>query len=174
MRQEKQLLLDDIKNQITHYGSFLIMQYSGLKANPATEFRTDIAKLGGNIEVLPKRILIKAADAAGISLDLKSLPGHIGLVFTGADPIPVTKAVFQFKKDNAKVVEVLGAQMDNELLSAQDVEELSKLPGKDELRAQFLSVLEAPMSRTLATMESLLTSVIYCLDNKAKQASADQ
>ena len=54
-------------------------------------------------------------------------------------------------------------------IQASDVERLSKLPSKDEMRAQFLSVLEAPMSQTLAVMEALLTSVPYCLDNKCKQ-----
>jgi large subunit ribosomal protein L10 len=32
-----------------------------------------------------------------------------------------------------------------------------------------LAVLEAPLSQTLAVMEALLSSVVYCLDNKAKQ-----
>ena len=41
-----------------------------------------------------------------------------------------------------------------------------KLPAKDEMRAQLLGLFEAPMSQTLSTMESLLTSVMHCLENK--------
>ncbi|NGX63817.1 MAG: hypothetical protein KR126chlam6_01231 [Candidatus Anoxychlamydiales bacterium] len=36
----------------------------------------------------------------------------------------------------------------------------------NELRAQFLSVLEAPMQNTVSVMNSLLTSVIYALEEK--------
>ena len=43
-----------------------------------------------------KRVLIKAAESAGVTLELKRLPGHIGIVFTGQDPIEVTKLVFKY------------------------------------------------------------------------------
>lgn len=174
MRQEKQLLLDEIKEQIDRHGSFVIMRYQGLSANTANDFRRQIAKLGGNIEVVRKRILLKAAEAAGVKLDLKALPGHIGLVLAGKDPIETTKAVFRFSQDNDKTVEVIGGRFEGLIYTGEQVEALSKLPGKDEMRAQLLAVFEAPMAQTLAVMNALLTSVVYCLDNKSKQESSDK
>lgn len=174
MRQEKQLLLDDIQDQIETCGTFVILQYSGLSANAATDFRNEVAKLGGSIEMVPKRVLVKAAEAAGVPLERSALPGHISLVFAGDDPVPVTKSVYEFKKANAKVIEVLGGRFDNQFFDAEQVEMLSKLPGINEMRAQLLSVFEAPLSQTLAVMEALMTSVVYCLDNKCKQQGADQ
>jgi large subunit ribosomal protein L10 len=171
MRQEKHLLLDEIRGQIDEHGTFLIMRYQGLGANSANDFRREIAKLGGNIEMVRKRMLIKAADSSGIKLDLADLPGHISLVFGGKDPLETTKAVFKFRQDNDKVVEVIGGRFEGKLLSGSDVEMLSKLPGKDGMRAELLGVLEAPMSQTLAVMEAILSSVVYCLDNKSKQSA---
>lgn len=173
MRQEKQLLLDEIKGQITQFNSFVIMQYTKLNANAANDFRREIAKSGGSVEVVRKRVLIKAAQEAGIALDLAALPGHIGLVFAGNDPIETTKVVFKFGQ-NSKAVQVIGGRLDGKLYSGADIETLSKLPGKDEMRAQLLAVFEAPMAQTLAVMEALLTSVVYCLDNKSKQESSDK
>lgn len=170
MRKEKQLLLNEVKGQLDQFqGSFVIMSYIGLSANKANEFRREIAKNGGNVEVVRKRVLIKAAEASGVNLNLDTLPGHIGLVFMGKDPIETTKVVFKFSQDTNKAIEVVGARLDGQLYNAADIETLSKLPGKDEMRAQFLGTLEAPMSQTLAVMEALLTSVAYCLDNKVKQ-----
>ncbi|MCB1111210.1 MAG: 50S ribosomal protein L10 [Chlamydiales bacterium] len=169
MRPEKQLLLDEVKDEIENFGSFVIMHYQGMTANLASTFRTDIAKMGGSVKVIRKRVLVKAAEAAGISLELSQLPGHIGLVFAGEDAIETTKAVFQYKKDNKGVFEVIGGRFDGQLYSGQQVETLSTLPGKDEMRSQLLSVFEAPMSHTLSTMEAILTSVMHCLENKSKQ-----
>lgn len=176
MRQEKQLLLNEVKGQIEQFGSFVIMRYLSLDANKANEFRRQVAKIGGNVEVMRKRILIKAAKAAGITLDLEALPGHIGLVYAGADPIETTKIIFKFGSENAKSVEVIGGRFDGQIYNAIDVEKLSKLPGKDEMRAQLLSTFEAPMAQALAVMDALLASVVYCLDNKSKMAkeSSDQ
>ena len=174
MRNEKQLLLDEVKSQIDQYGgTFVIMSYKKLNANATNEFRRQVAKMGGNLEMVRKRILLKAADNAGIKLDLKALPGHIGLVFAGNDPIETTKFIFRFSQENEKAIAVVGGRIDGQLYSGEQVEMLSKLPGKDEMRAQLLATLEAPMSQTLAVMEALLASVVYCLDNKTKQESSN-
>lgn len=169
MRHEKQLLLDEIKDQIAKYPSFVIMRYERVPANSANAFRREIIKLGGNVEVMRKRVLIKAAEAEGINLSVKALPGHIGLVFAGTEPFETTKAVFRFSQETDKAVQVIGGRFDGKLYDGAQVEMLSKLPGKDEMRAQLLATLEAPMAQTLAVMEALLSSVVYCLDNKAKQ-----
>jgi large subunit ribosomal protein L10 len=166
MRQEKQLLLDEIQQQIEQFRSFVVMRYLNLSANKANEFRREVAKLGGNVEVMRKRILIKAAEATGIAFDPKALSGHIGLVYAGKDPIEMTKLVFKFSQENDRTIQVVGGRFEGQLYDAADVEKLSKLPSKSEMRAQLLSVFEAPMAQTLAAMNALLASVVYCLDNK--------
>lgn len=168
MRQEKQLLLNEIKGQIQSFGSFVVMRYAGLTANKASEFRKVVAKMGGNVEIMRKRVLIKAAQNAGVALDLDALPGHIGLVYAPKDPIEMTKLVLKFSQENDKTIEVIGGRFDGQIYNAADVEKLSKLPGKNEMRAQLLSVFEAPMAQTLAVMDALLASVVYCLDNKCQ------
>lgn len=168
MREEKQFLLEEMKGLMGQYGTFMIMKYAKLSANSANEFRREVSKSGGNVEVLRKRMLVKAAAEAGVALNLADLPGHIGIVFTGEDPVETTKLVFKFRQENDKTIEVLGGYFEGKMMSGEDVEKLSKLPSLEVLRAQFLGTLEAPMSHTLGTIEALLTSVIYCLENKSK------
>lgn len=174
MRPEKQLLLEEIKGQFNRFDSFLIMRYFRLTANKANEFRREVGKIGGNVEVARKRILAKAANAVGVKLTSDALSGHVGLVFTGGDPIEAAKLVYKFSEDNEKSIEVLGGLFEGQLYNAVDVEKLSKLPGKNEMRAQLLGVLEAPMAQTLGVMDALLSSIVYCLDNKSKQDESSQ
>lgn len=173
MKAEKELLKQEIRSKFDRYSSFIITQYKGLKANTANDFRRTIGKFGGEFEVVRKRVLIKAAEDAGIQLQLDDLGGHIGLVFLGQDAIESTKTVFKFSQDRDKILQVCGGRFDNQLYSGEDVEKLSKLPSKDEMRAQFLGLLEAPMAQTLAVMDAVLTSVVYCLDNKSKQEGGE-
>lgn len=171
MRKEKQFLLDEVKEQIDEFKDFTIVKYSAVSANAMHGLRTDIAKLGGDVQMMRKRILIKAAAAAGVEIDHASLPGHIGLVYAGKDSIETTKVVFQFSKDSNEGLMVLGGRLDGKLYNATEVEALSKLPGKDEMRAQLLGLFEAPMSQTVSVMNALLTAVLYCMENKTKQES---
>lgn len=168
MKAEKELLKQEIKDKFDRFDSFVIMQYFSLNANTANDFRRLIGKAGGDVEMVRKRVLLKAAEDAGIQLDLSSLPGHIGVVFLGEDPIESTKTVIKFSQDREKVIQLLGGRFEGQLYTGPEVERLSTLPGKDEMRAQLLSVLEAPLSQTLAVIEALLASVPYCLDNKSK------
>lgn len=174
MRPEKQLLLDEIQEKIEDFGSFIITRYQGVNADLDGQFRSQIAKTGGDYEVVRKRIFLKALEAKGVSLDPKNLQGHIGVVFTGQDAIETTQAVFQFGKDYPDVFSVVGGQIDGTLYDSAQVERLSKLPGKDEMRAQFLGLLEAPMSQTLAVMEALLTSVPHLLENKVQKEQGNE
>lgn len=166
MRPEKELLKREIQDKIKRFESFVIIKYAGLKANAANSLRREVEKLGGEIEMTRKRVLLKAVVDHQIALKLEDIPGHIGLVFCGPDPIESTKFVVQFGKDSDQAVTVIGGRFDGRLYSGSDVERLATLPGKDEMRAQFLGLLEAPMAQTLAVMDALLTSVPYCLENK--------
>jgi large subunit ribosomal protein L10 len=170
MRQEKQLLLNEIKDKIAGSKALMLTSYKQLAPNKSAEFRLNLSKIGGSLEVVKKRVLVKAAQAANVELDPALLQGHIAVIFADQDPIQMTKAVYQFRQENEDLLEVIGGRFEGTICSAADMEQISKLPGKDEMRAQFLGTLEAPMSQTLAVIEALLTSVMHCLGNKAEKA----
>ncbi len=175
MRQEKQLLLDEMREQIEGADSFVIARHHGMTSLAAEEFRGSVIEAGGEYEVVRKRVFLKAATAAGVDgLTEEMLQGSIGVVFAKEDGLAATKAVCKFQKDNKGVLEVLCGRFDSKVVTAADVETLSKLPSKDEMRAQLLGTLVAPMTQTLGVMQSLLTSVIYCIDNKVKKDSEEQ
>lgn len=168
MKQEKQLLLDEVQDHIRQRPSFVIVQYSAVGANTLNDFRTAIIGRGGEVGVMNKRLLIKAAQNMGVELVRTNLEGHIALVYAGVDAVETAKYVFQFSRENEGKVKVVGGHIDGLLCSAEQVDQLSKLPGKQEMRAQLLATLEAPMAQLLAVCEALLTSVPHCLENKAK------
>lgn len=175
MKHEKQLLKEEIQSKLEHYGdSFAIMQNLGLTANQSVEFRSSIATLGGNIYVMRKRVLAKIASDLGIALDLAALTGHVGMVFLGTNPLDTVKAVIKYGEENNNNVQVLGLRFEGQLYFGADAKKIAELPSKDEMRAQLLSVFEAPMAQTLAVVEAVLASVVYCLDNKAKEAATSE
>jgi large subunit ribosomal protein L10 len=169
MRPEKQLLLDDMKQRFASSKAVVLMSYTKLEPNKAAAFRMDLAKSGGSLAIIKKRILLKAAKEAGMELDAGLLEGHIAVIFSMDDPLTTTKTIYQFCSANQEVLNILGGRFEGALCSAQDVKQISELPSREEMRAQFLTALEAPLSQTLAVIEALLTSVMHCLENKNQQ-----
>jgi len=169
MRSDKTLLLKEIKDKIDTSQAMVFATYAKMSPNMAASFRTDIDKSGGTFEVVKKRVLMKAAEVSGFSLDRELLQGHIGVIFAQKDPVETTKCIYRFSEENADILEVLGGRFEGALYSAKDIELISQLPTKDQMRSQFLGLLEAPMAQTLAVVEALLCSVPICLANKAEQ-----
>lgn len=168
MRQEKQFLLDEIQENIENSEAFVLASYGALLANQANDFRRKLREAGANLKVVRKRVFLKAAQSAGIEdIDPATLEGSVAIVFATGDTVNATKAVCNFAEESADIVKVLGGHFDGQVLNASQVDALSKLPGRDEMRAQLLGLFEAPLSQTLATMEALLCSVPYALENKA-------
>ncbi len=171
MRPEKQLLLNEIKQKIEGSKALVFASYRKLEPNLASAFRLNLAKTGGSLEVVKKRVLLKAAEVAGLKIDADLLGGHIAVIFADQDPIQTTKTIYKFCQENEEILNVLGGRFEGALCSASDVEQVSKLPSKDEMRSQLLATLEAPLSQTLAVIEALLASPLHCLENKSQQSN---
>ncbi len=173
MRQEKSLLLQEIKDKIDGSQAIVLATYQKMSPNLASDFRMNISKTGGSFEIVKKRMLIKAAEKAGFTLDRSNLQGHIGVIFADSDPVETTKYVYQFCKENTDNFVVIGGRFEGQLCSETDLKLISQLPSQDEMRAQLLGTFEAPMSQTLATIEALLCSVVYCLENKTADSKEE-
>lgn len=166
MKKEKQYLLDEIKGQLQHSPSYILAQYSVLSANRANEFRRILAKVGGRFEVVKKRVFVKAAEELGASFSVDALSGHVGIILAEQDPVEVTKSILKYSDDNDSLFTLIGGYVEGSVLNAIDMKRIATLPSKAEMQAQFLGLLEAPMAGTLSVMESVLTSVMHCINNK--------
>lgn len=171
MRKEKQLLLDQIKDELTFANGMFMMSYRNLGPNQTFELRDEIRKAGGQMTVVKKRVFVKALEAAGVDVGSVDMTGHLAVVYTGDDTVSPTKAVFKFGKDNADTLNVLGGHFEGKAVSANDVVAISKLPTANEMRAELLGVFEAPLAQTLAVFDALLTSMPHVLENKVEKDS---
>ncbi len=169
MREEKNLLLDEIKNKLETSSSFIVTRYSKLAPNTAHELRVRLVKMGSELEVVKKRVFLKAAANLGVALNIGDLQGHIGVVFATQDAIESIKEVLDFGKKNEKVIDVIAGRLDGNIYNEGEMKTLATLPNKNGMRAELLGLFEAPMAQTLAVIDALLCSPLYCLENRAKQ-----
>lgn len=167
MRAEKELLLEEIRDEIVGSEMVLVMNYQAMTANQTAGLRDELAKAGSSLLGVKKRVFLKVAKDAHITLSKEDLTGHVALVVAQENSVEVTKSIYSFMKANEGKVGILGGQFQGNSCTTADFEKISKLPSLNEMRAMLLGTLEAPMSQTLAVMEALLTSVPHCLENKA-------
>ncbi|MEM8628695.1 MAG: 50S ribosomal protein L10 [Chlamydiota bacterium] len=168
MRQEKQLLLEEIKEKIDTANAFIVMQYGKFSSNLSWELRKALRENNAEFEVVKKRIFQKAMLSSDISMDL-DVQGNVGIVFLHGEIIDGTKAFCNFSKNQGDLFTIVSGRYEQKTYSRADVERLSTLPNESEMRAQLIALLQAPMTQTLSTMNALMTSVMHCIENKCKE-----
>jgi large subunit ribosomal protein L10 len=157
MRAEKKLLLDEIKDKINESTALIVTRYDKLSPNGSWALRGELGKLGCEYEVVRKRVFLKAAELAGIHMDASLLVGHIGVAFVPeSEAVASAKALLKYSEDNAQAIQFLVGKIEGKIIPGAEVETLAKLPGLNDLRAQFLALLVAPMSQVLSVFEAAM------------------
>ncbi|PCI78274.1 50S ribosomal protein L10 [Candidatus Aerophobetes bacterium] len=169
MRDEKQLLLDEVVNTIEQSDTFVITSYNKINPNLDHELRSAIRKAGGSYTVVKKRILAKAASDLGLSIDEGILEGHVALATATDDGVATTKVLFDFSKEHKDTLKVLGGRFEGQIYDGAYFKQISDLPSKQELRSQIVGLLEAPMSQTVRVIDSMLSCLLHCIENKIQK-----
>ena len=92
-----------------------------------------------------------------------ALKGMTGVAWSYEDPSAAAKVVKEFRKDNEKL-KVKAGLIEGQLLDSEAVEnQLATMPGKNELRAQLLATLQAPLQSFVALLQAPAQNFVYVL-----------
>ena len=130
--------------------SAIIGTFTGLTASKDFDLRKTVRAAGGSYHVVKNKLAAKSAEGTKIEEALKGLKGVTSVAYTSGDPVALAKALSTWVKDNSEFTFKLGI-VDGKVLSVEEVGELAKMPGKEELFAKLLFLINAPAQR-LATV----------------------
>ena len=150
MRIEKIAILDEVVARVKDSDYCFILNYGGAAVAKLAKLRADLRKLDSRLLVVKNTYLAKVAKEKGWSDEVNAMLSGPTAVVTGhGEPTAVAKAVMVFVNDKelAGKASVKGADYDNKIVDAAMVEALSKIPGKNELRATLLMLLKEPAPR---------------------------
>ena len=150
MRIEKIAILDEVVARVNDSDYCFIVNYGGVDVGQIAKFRAALRAQSSRLLVVKNTYLAKVAKEKGWSDDVNAMLSGPTAVVTGhGEPTAVAKAVMEFvnDKDLAGKASVKGADYDNKIVDAAMVEALSKVPGKNELRATLLMLLKEPATR---------------------------
>jgi large subunit ribosomal protein L10 len=177
-RQERQ---EEINNLGTWYSKAqvaLCVDYRGLNVDQITKFRKELTKIGAKGQVVKNSLNIKAVDKSFSAANpehaekyKKLFKGPSLLVISEADPVAPAKVVAKFAKE-FQALQIKGAWMDGTYLDEAGVEELSKMPGKQEVLAQLLALINTPATQLLRLMNIPATQMLTVLDGHRKNLEA--
>jgi large subunit ribosomal protein L10 len=114
--------------------------------------RKVIREAGGKYRVVKNKLAPISGKGTSVEAALKGLKGVNSVAFTSGDPVALAKVFAKWAGDNAEFQFKLGI-VDGKLLNVEEVKSLATMPGKEELFAKLLYLINAPAQR-LATVLS--------------------
>ena len=96
------------------------------------------------------------------------LAGPTAIAWSYEDPVAPAKVAVDFAKDNDKL-KVKCAVVEGEVLDEAGVTQLSKMPGKDEIKAQLLATFMAPANQFVRLIAAAPTNFLYLLNARKSE-----
>ncbi len=148
MRLEKIAILDEVVARVKDSDYCFIVNHGGVTVAQFAAFRRDLRAVDSRLLVVKNTYLARAAKEKGWSDEVNAMfTGNTAIVTGHGEATAVAKAVMEFVKASDGKASVKGADYDGKIVDAAMVEALSKVPGKDELRATLLMLLKEPATR---------------------------
>ena len=163
--------VDKLKNEFSQYKGYIFTDYRGLTVEQITQLRHQLRPLDSAFKVVKNNYAKIAMRSLTDSLDGQFVgPTAIAYV-KGDNGNEIAKVLFKTAKDTQKLV-VKAGYLDNGLLDAQQLEELSKLPSKLELIASLMGTMKAPVQKLAATLKAYHDKLGGVSDGGANAAAA--
>jgi large subunit ribosomal protein L10 len=151
--EEKKAVVAEVAAQVANAQTIAVAEYSGVGVGNLTVLRARARESGVYLRVL-KNTLVRRAIAdtpfAGLADQLTG-PLIYGI---STDPVAAAKVLNDFAKGNDKLVMRAGAYA-GKVLDKAGIQALASIPGREELLARLLGVMQAPVSGFAVALAAL-------------------
>ena len=134
-------IVEELQERIGRSQFNILADFTGLKVAEMTRLRRQVREVDGELRVVKNTLLTRASGGDTPMASLGSqFVGPNAVTFGYGDPVALAKVLIKFAQEKPKFKLKAGV-LSGQVLTAKDVEALSKLPDREVLLAQFLGVL---------------------------------
>jgi large subunit ribosomal protein L10 len=171
-RDQKAAVIEEIATQMKEAEAVLAVDYRGISVPQAAELRTKLREADATFRVVKNSLSERAADEAGAQALKELLTGPTALTFVHGDVALAAKAI----ADHGRATELLpfkGGTLGSEVLDAEQIRAISRLPARDVLYGQLVGIVASPVVGLVRTLNALVQGLALQLGQIAEQKQSN-
>lgn len=171
--EDKKAIVAGVSEAAQSALSAVIADYRGLTVGQMTSLRKQARDGGVYLKVVRNTLARRAVEGTDFECLQEVLVGPTVLAFSQEDPGAAARVMQDFAKEN-KGLEIKALSISGQLLGAEQIDVLAKMPTLDQARAMLMSVMIAPvtkLARTLNEFPSSVTRVVAAVADEKKKAA---
>ncbi len=167
-RDEKSAIVSDLNESFSRVKFAVVADYCGLTVSELQKIRIELRNCDSEIRIAKNTLLRRAVTQTDSEVLSDDFTGTTAVVMAYNDPVAPAKALAKFAEDHEKFI-IRSAALEGEKLTMDELIALSKLPSKEVLLGQLLSVLNNVPTGLVRVLAGVPRTFLYGL-----QAVKDQ
>ncbi len=167
-RTEKQQLIETFQDKFSRAKAVILTEYRGLDTSAMSELRKRLRQESVEYRVVKNTLMLKACEGTDMAVLKDHFSGPNAVALSYDDPVAPAKILAEFsRKHNA--LKLKAGMVDGQALDQAGIEHLSRLPSREVLLSQLLSVFNGPITSFIRVLSGVPRNLLGVL-----QAIRDQ
>jgi len=154
MPNEKKIkMVEEYKTLFNSNDFFISINPTGSAVSSISKFRKEINKAEAQYKVVKNSLALIAANETDNEKLQDLINGPTSILASKSDPLALTKLIYKILSEENLGIKINNAYLDGEIIDEIQLNEISKLPSKDELISKLLMLISSPINRLVYNLK---------------------
>lgn len=160
-------MVDEYADRFKGSSSIFVTEFRGLTNKELKDLRKNLKLASAHYLIVKNSICRSALKKLELNNLADMITGCCALSYGQDDPVPISKTLVSFSKDNRNL-KLKGGYVDGQIITEDTIKELAALPPREVLLAKLITCINSPIAGFVLACSGIVKKLLYVLNDLLK------